>query len=50
MKPLLLGQVLKDVMLFYKPSLEGMPGRLIGLMLIGCGMFPGEANPGHVRV
>ena len=42
MKPPLLEQVLKDVMLFYRPSLEGMLGRPIGPVLIGCGMFLGE--------
>jgi hypothetical protein len=35
-------QVLKDVMLFYKPGLEGVSGRLIGIILLRCGMFPGE--------
>jgi hypothetical protein len=47
-KPLLPGQVLKDIILIYKPSLEETLGRPIGLMLIGCGMFPGEVNLGHV--
>jgi hypothetical protein len=41
-KPLLLGQVLKDIILIYKPSLEETLGRPIGLMLTGCGMFLGE--------
>jgi hypothetical protein len=41
-KPLLPGQVLKDIILIYKPSLEEMLGRPIGLMLNGCGVFPGE--------
>jgi hypothetical protein len=41
-KPLLLGQVLKDIILIYKPSLEEMPGCPIGPMLTGCGVFPGE--------
>jgi hypothetical protein len=40
----LLGQVLKDVMLICKPSLEGTLGRPIGLMPIGCGMFTGEVK------
>jgi hypothetical protein len=35
-------QVLKDVMLFYKPSLERVSGRPIGLILLRCGKFPGE--------
>jgi hypothetical protein len=41
-KPLLLSQVLKDIILICKPSLEEETGRPIGLLLIGCGMFPGE--------
>jgi hypothetical protein len=41
-KPPLPGQVLKDIILIYKPSLEETLGRPIGLMLIGCGMFPGD--------
>jgi hypothetical protein len=44
MKPPLLGQVIKDVMLFYRPGLEGMLGRPIGIVLMGCGMFPGEVK------
>jgi hypothetical protein len=35
-------QVLKDVILFYKLGLEGTLGYPIGLVLIGCGIFPGE--------
>jgi hypothetical protein len=35
-------QVLKEVMLLYKPILEGMLGCPIGKILIGCGMFLGE--------
>jgi hypothetical protein len=42
MKTPLPGQVIKDVMLFYKPGLEGMLGRPIGLVLIGYGMLLGE--------
>jgi hypothetical protein len=41
-KPPLPAQVLKDIVLIYKPSLEETLGRPIGLMLTGCGMFPGE--------
>jgi hypothetical protein len=33
---------LKDVMLFYELGLEGTLGCPIELVLIGCGMFPGE--------
>jgi hypothetical protein len=42
------GQVLKDIMLICKPSLEGMLGCLIGIILIGCGMFRENSNPTHV--
>jgi hypothetical protein len=41
-KPLLPSQVLKDITQICKPSLEEVTGRPIGLMLTGCGMFPGE--------
>jgi hypothetical protein len=41
-KPPFPKQVLKDVMLFYKPGLERVSGRLIGMTLLRCGMFPGE--------
>jgi hypothetical protein len=41
-KPLLPRQVLKDIILIYKPSLEETLGRPIGLMLTRCGVFPGE--------
>jgi hypothetical protein len=41
-KPPFPRQVLKDVMIFYKPGLEGTLGFPIGLVLIGCGMFLGE--------
>jgi hypothetical protein len=37
-------QVLRDVMLFYKLGLERVSGRPIGLILLRCGMFPGEAR------
>jgi hypothetical protein len=41
-KPLLPGQVLKDIILIYKPSLEETLGNNIGLILTRCGMFSGE--------
>ena len=41
-KPPLLRQVLKDIILIYKASLEEALGCPIGLMLTGCGMFSGE--------
>jgi hypothetical protein len=41
-KPPFPRQVLKDVMLFYKPGLERVSGRPIGLILSRCGMFPSE--------
>jgi hypothetical protein len=41
-KPPLPGQVLKDIILIYKPSLEETLGHPIGLMLTGCGVFLGE--------
>jgi hypothetical protein len=41
-KPPSPGQVLKDIILIYKPSLEEVTGRPIGLMLTGCGVFSGE--------
>jgi hypothetical protein len=41
-KPPFPRQVLKDVMLFYKPGLERVSGRPIGIILLRCGMFPGE--------
>jgi hypothetical protein len=41
-KPLLLGQALKDIILINKPSLEEVTGRPIGLMLTGCGVFPAK--------
>jgi hypothetical protein len=40
--PLLPRQVLKDIMLFYKPGFERVPRRPIGLILLRCGVFPGE--------
>jgi hypothetical protein len=42
MKPPFPRQVLKDVMLFYQPGLERVSRRPIGLILLKCGMFPGE--------
>jgi hypothetical protein len=44
MEPLLREQVLKDIMLIFKPSLEGKLGSPIGIMLTGCGMLPGEVK------
>jgi hypothetical protein len=46
-KPLLSRQVLKDIILIYKPSLEETLGFPIGKMLTGCGVFLGEikSNP-----
>ena len=41
-KPPFPKQMLKDIMLFYKQSLERVPGRPIGLILLRCGLFPGE--------
>ena len=41
-KPPFPRQVLKDVMPFYKPGLEGTLGCPIRLILIGRGMFPDE--------
>jgi hypothetical protein len=41
-KPLLPRQVLKDIILICKPSVEEVAGCPIGLMLTGCGMFLGE--------
>ena len=41
-QPLFPRQVFKDVMLFYKPGSERTSGGPIGIILIGCGMFPGE--------
>ena len=41
-KPPFPRQVLKDVMLLYNPGLERVSGRPIGLILLRCGMFPGE--------
>jgi hypothetical protein len=35
-------QMLKDVMLFNKPGLERVSGCPIGLILLRCGVFPGE--------
>jgi hypothetical protein len=39
MKPLLLIQMLKDITQIYKPSLEEVTGRPIGLVSTGKGMF-----------
>jgi hypothetical protein len=41
-KPPFPRQVLKDVILFCKPGLERISGRPIGIILLRCGMFPGE--------
>ena len=41
-KPLLPGQVLKHIILIYKPSLEETLGCPIGLMLTGCVVFSEE--------
>jgi hypothetical protein len=41
-KPPFPRQVLKDVMLFYKPGLERVPRRPVGIILLICGMFPGK--------
>ena len=41
-KPPLPEQVLKDIILIYKQSLEETLGCPIGLMLTGRGVFPGE--------
>ena len=35
------GKVLKEIILIYKPSLEEVAGRPIGLVLTGCGVFLG---------
>jgi hypothetical protein len=43
-KPLFPRQVLKDVMLFYKPGLERVSGGPIEVILIGRGMFLGEGK------
>jgi len=40
-KPLLLSQVLKDIIQICKPSLE-VTGHPIGVVFTGCGMFLGE--------
>jgi hypothetical protein len=41
-KPPLLEQVIKDIILMYRPSLEEVTGHPIGLMLTRCGVFPGD--------
>jgi hypothetical protein len=41
-KPPFPRQVLKDIMIFYKPGLERVSEGPIGIILIGRGMFPGE--------
>jgi hypothetical protein len=41
-KPLLLSQVLKDIIQIYKASLEEVTGRPIGLVFTRCGKFSGE--------
>jgi hypothetical protein len=41
-KPSLLKQVIKYIILIYKPSLEEVTKRPIVLILTGCGVFLGE--------
>jgi hypothetical protein len=48
-KPLFPRQVLKDIMLFYKPGLERVPRRPTGIILLRFGVFPGEDQSGSCK-